>query len=140
MSDMGFCKNLNGKSQVIVLINLLAVCAQGATLTVDPNGFADYTTIQAAINAAVNGDTVIVNPGTYFENIHFSGKNIVLRSTDPNNWQVVDSTVINGRELDTVVKFSGSETQDCKLIGFTITNGKKKIWRRYLWSRFSRNN
>ena len=41
---------------------------------------ADYPTIQEAINAAVNGDTVLVSPGTYVENINFRGRNIVVAS------------------------------------------------------------
>jgi hypothetical protein len=40
----------------------------------------DQTTIQNGINAAVDGDTVLVQPGIYFENINFSGKNIVVTS------------------------------------------------------------
>src|SRR5216117_3331126 len=39
---------------------------------------ADQPTIQAAINAAVNGDTVQVSPGTYIENINFLGKAITV--------------------------------------------------------------
>ncbi len=39
-----------------------------------------YATIQGAINAAVNSDTVLVAPGLYYENITFLGKQIVVAS------------------------------------------------------------
>ncbi len=52
----------------------LAVPISAATLTVDLNGGADYTDIQSAINAAADGDTVLVKPGEYVitEPIDFS--------------------------------------------------------------------
>src|SRR6266403_4690335 len=79
---------------------------------------ADQPTIQAAINATTNGDTVLVSPGTYNENINFNGKAITLKSASgPKN------TVINGGTIDVVVKFVTSEGLSSVLDGFTITNG-----------------
>lgn len=83
----------------------------------------EYSTIQAAIDVAVDGDVVIVEPGTYYENINFNGKNIVLTSTDPNDSAVVASTIIDGGGLGSTVTFAGGEDASCVLTGFTITNG-----------------
>jgi hypothetical protein len=82
----------------------------------------EYPTIQSAIDAAHDGDVVIVDVGTYVENINFGGKNIVLTSTNPDDWGVVAATVIDGGGYS-VVKFAGSETTECVLKGFTITGG-----------------
>ena len=66
----------------IAIVLFTAVFAQGATIYVP----ADYAAIQAAINAASNGDVIFVSIGTYTENINFIGKNITLTSIDPNAW------------------------------------------------------
>jgi len=83
----------------------------------------DYATIQAAIDSAVDGDEIIVSPATYVENIHFKGKNIILRSTDPTDSDTVAATIIDGNQSGSVVTFFSTETPDCILSGFTITNG-----------------
>jgi len=80
-------------------------------------------TIQAAIDASIDVNKIIVAPGTYVENINFGGKNIVLTSVDPSDPQIVASTVIDGNNNGLVVYFTGAETSACELTGFTITTG-----------------
>lgn len=79
---------------------------------------ASFPTIQAAIVAAVGGDTVLVAPGTYVETIDFLGKAITVRSA---GGAVV--TTIDGNQVGTVVRFVTGETPASVLEGFTITNG-----------------
>jgi len=84
---------------------------------------ADLPTIQAAILLAVNGEEVVVARGTYCENPHFCGVDIILRSSDPENPDIVRSTVLDGDAAGPTVSFSGSESEACILSGFTVTGG-----------------
>ena len=79
---------------------------------------ADQPTIQAGIDAAMDGDLVLVAPDTYVENIDFLGKAIVVRSEAG-----AIETVIDGNNADTCVSFMNGETQTSIIEGFTITNG-----------------
>src|ERR1700732_1774738 len=83
---------------------------------------ADQPTIQAGINAAINGDTVLVSPGTYFENINFNGKAITVKSAGGPAVSVID-----GQQLGPVVEFATSETRNSVLRGFTLQNGHGHI-------------
>jgi parallel beta-helix repeat protein len=80
--------------------------------------------IQAAINAAVTDDTVIVHEGTYVERINFAGKAITVRSEDPTDPAVAANTVIDGGAGGSVVSFYSGEGNSSVLAGLTITNGR----------------
>ena len=87
----------------------------------------DEPTIQAGIDAAVDGDEVVVAVGEYFELINFNGKAITVRSTDPNDAGVVLNTIINGGGAGTVVRCISCEQSSTVLNVFVITNGKAKL-------------
>ena len=78
----------------------------------------DFPTIQAAIDAAVDGDEVEVHPGTYNEAIDFLDKAIRVYSTDG-----PDVTIIDAQQTGTVVTCHSAEGPDSVLEGFTITGG-----------------
>ncbi|MEZ5359923.1 MAG: dockerin type I domain-containing protein [Candidatus Zixiibacteriota bacterium] len=109
----------------------LAFCI---TLLLFLNGFAistiieipaDQSTIQAGINASVNGDTVLVSPGTYYENIDFTDKDIVLASTylTTGDTAAITATIIDGNGSGSVISLTDLDATFAAIIGFTITNG-----------------
>jgi len=77
-----------------------------------------YETIQAAINAAANGDEIEVAPGTYNEAINFKGKTIRLYSSGG-----PEVTTIDGTGAYHVVQCVSGEGANTILEGFTITGG-----------------
>ncbi len=92
---------------------------------------ADQPTIQAGINAANNGDTVLVAENTYFENINFKGKAITVASNFILNGDTsfISNTIIDGSQpmypdSASVVYFISGEDTTSIIQGFTITGGK----------------
>ena len=85
----------------------------------------DYPTVQLAINASSNSDTVLVQTGTYYDNINYNGKNIVVGSlfltTLDTNY--ISQTIINGNQNGSVVTFENGEDSTASLSGLTIANG-----------------
>lgn len=94
----------------------------------DPSedGSADhpFDSVQEAIDAAVDGDRIIVAPGRYlspdpwaYGELHFKGKNIRLVSSAPTDFSVIQKTILCG-----VIIFQGNENRSCLLQGFKIQN------------------
>ncbi len=86
---------------------------------------ADQPTIQEGINVAVDADTVLVQPGTYIENINYNGKNITVASLflTTQDTSYISQTIIDGNNNERIVSFTNGETEEAKLIGLTIRNG-----------------
>jgi hypothetical protein len=84
-------------------------------------------TIQEAIEAA--DKCVLVMPGTYPENLNFSGKNLAVTSAEG-----AAKTVIDGGGAGSVVTFANGETSVAVLDGFTVQNGTGTLERTVAWS------
>ena len=83
----------------------------------------DFPTIQAAVDAAIDGDEILVMPGIYNELINFNGKNIVVVSQFGPLETIIDGALLGG----TVVRFENGEGPEVVLDGFTITNGSAEF-------------
>jgi len=115
------------KRQVLILTLLLISASVYAQVIHVPG---DQPTIQAGINAASDGDTVLVAENTYYENIRFMGKAITVASHyvmdgDTNH---INNTIIDGSQplypdSAACVMFVHGEDTTSILSGFTLTGG-----------------
>jgi len=107
----------------LALVLVIASLSPAATRLVPD----EYATIQAAIDDCVDGDIVIVAPGTYTgdgnRDIDFGGKAITVRSTDPNDPNIIAATIIDCNDEGRGFYFHNNEDANSILDGFTITRG-----------------
>jgi predicted outer membrane repeat protein len=111
------------KKFIFLAVVLIANSGLGAIYHVPE----EYPTIQAAINACKDFDTVIVAPGRYSGsgnyNINLNGKSITVRSTNPSDSDTVKTTVIDCEGKGHGFVFYTAENADTKIAGLTITKG-----------------
>ena len=90
---------------------------------------ADYPTIQSAIDAASDRDTILVAPGLYNESVRIHGKSIVLVSEHylTGDMDVIDNTVISGSDSAFVMSIGGDMEQRPVIHGFTLRDGSDGI-------------
>ncbi len=112
------------KYLLAIIISILAISSLANTLTVKQDGTGDYTIIQGAVNATVDGDTVLIWPGTYYENIDLLGKGITLASlmltTGDESYK--HSTVIDGNNTGSCIKVMYSN-EDAVIYALTLQHG-----------------
>lgn len=114
-------------SVFITILNISTLSAD--TIIVDTTGAGDYITIQDGINAATEGDTILVHPATYEENIDFLGKNIIVASLFliSEDTDYILQTIIDGNQNGSVARFANGEDSTTILTGFTIINGNNTV-------------
>lgn len=111
------------RSLLFLSLLLLPPAARAAIYIVAPDGSGDFTAIQAAIQAASSGDEIIVQPGTYVENLSYLGKNLLVRGAEGPDETILDGSGGPPGQQSCVLLVSGEGTL-ATLDGFTLRNGR----------------
>ena len=100
-----------------LIFSLVALVSSSLTAQTTFNVPDDFNTIQGAISAAATGDTILVAPGDYPENLDFLGKGLTVQSkAGP------ELTTISGGASATIIYIVGCPA-GTTVDGFTLTGG-----------------
>jgi len=124
-------QNLTGRPGTLVIMLFFAMFfiqapLSATVLTVKQDGTGDFTVIQDAYLAASSGDTVLVYPGTYFENLHlYKSMDITVASlylTIPDR-SYINNTIVDGTQSGSCIYIQATYNYNIVINGFTLTNG-----------------
>lgn len=109
---------------LIILTLMLPGLIFSLTHTVKLDGSGDFASIQAAVDASASGDTILVYPGRYYENVIIQTNGINLFSLEAltHNPVYIDSTIIDGNHTESCVRVRRNIHNIC-IQGITLTNG-----------------
>ncbi len=120
----------------VLALTLLALttAAPAKTIRVRPDGKGDFPTIQAAVEGARTGDTIVLEQGVYSgdgnRDVRIGAKSLTLTSRDPNNPRIVADTILDGEGAQRLIFHYVRDTEtariDLILAGLTIRNGADK--------------
>jgi hypothetical protein len=123
-------------STILIIVSVTSICTAANIIYVDVNGPNDpgtgtsgdpFRRIQDAINYAVSGDTVVISPGIYTGsgnyNLDPNGRAITIRSTDPNDPNIIANTIIDPNKAGRGFYVWRGEDSNCVISGLTIKNG-----------------
>jgi len=121
------------RKYIVLLILLITSFIYSEQLIVDIQGNYEYSSIQAAIEAAEDGDEILVYPGTYYENVDFIGKQLELFSffTTTGERDYIDETIIDGNGTGSCIRCVNSGTESSEINGFTLKNGSGSYYITY---------
>ena len=135
-------KTVSGITLLLLLIGMLTLAfniqpvkSEPTTWTVDKDGPADFTSIQEAINAASDGDTIFVKESIYYEHVVVN-KSVSL--IGENKYK----TIIYGGGSGTVIWVEvprGDTVGRSEIVGFTIQYGGYGIYLDIAWCNISHN-
>ena len=104
----------NAIALTVTMLGSLSM-APADILTVQLDGSGDYPTIQAAIDAAADDDTVVIGPGTWTESFEVSEKAITVMA------ETTGATILDGEDTRRPVVVSGETI--VRIEGLQIING-----------------
>ena len=112
---------------ITVVLDVAYVSTAGDDDTGLGTAASPFASIQNGINTVQDNGTVLVLPGTYYENINFGSKKVTVRSNNPNDANVVANSIINANGSGSAVVFDSGEDANSVLTGFTITGGDTEV-------------
>jgi hypothetical protein len=117
--------NILHRLAIMVTLCLLFVLQSSAqVITVKQDGSGDFMAIQQALDAAADGDTVLVWPGTYFENLYIENKNLTIGSLTLTTGDLayIHQTIVDGNHTGSCFEIRNCQT-GVVINGFTMESG-----------------